>query len=215
MPADRRLASLLRRLAALTVGMLFGSGCSSTDLYLEVEGPYIAQSVGVEATDLKFITNGDIVETASPDEADGEQIPMEAAPHRYSLYTKGVIAVSKEEIFWAHENVERAKPEDFLSIPLSEIKAIQRIPDNALLLRTKTRDLILRPHSWTKYAGDDRRLNMLRTALVDQGVKVIFTMEEVAQVKPPKPRPEDNYFPDPYSELPSLEIPDPFGHFKR
>lgn len=162
------------------------AGCSSTDLYLEVEGPFIAESIGVEATDLKFITNGDIVETASPADAEGGQIPMEAAPHQYSLYTKGVIAVSAERIFWAHEGVEHAKPGDFLSVPLTEIEAIQRIPDNALLVRTTTQDIILRPHSWTKYAGDEDRLNMLRTALVDQGVKVIFTMAEVRHATKPR-----------------------------
>ena len=164
------------------------AGCSSTDLYLEVEGPFIAESIGVEATDLKFITNGDIVETASPNDTDGEQFPMEAAPHQYSVYTKGVIAVSEERIFWAHEGVEHAEFEDFLSVLLADIQAIQRIPDNALLVRTKTQDIILRPHSWTKFAGDETRLNMLRTALVDQGVKVVFTMEEVLPATKPRER---------------------------
>lgn len=172
------------------------TGCSSTKLYLEVEGPHIAQSIGVETTDLKFITNGDIVETALPENPNGEQIPMQAAPHRYSPYTKGVIAVSEERIFWAHRSVENVKPEDFLSIPLTDIEAVQRVPDNALLVRTNTQDIILRPHSWTKYAGDDLRLNMLRTALVDQGVNVIFTMDEVLHAAKPKKREHyDEMFP--------------------
>ncbi len=180
----------ITRILIASAGMTALAGCTSSELYLEVEGPHIAQSVGVEATDLKFITNGDIFETASPDQTDGEQIPMEAPPHRFSLYTKGVIAVSKDRIFWAHEGVERAKPEDFLSVPFTEIEAVQRIPDNALLVRTKTQDIILRPHSWTKYAGDEDRINMLRTALMDEGVRVVFTLAEVQQVTPPPLDPE-------------------------
>lgn len=192
-------------------------GCSSTNLYLEVEGPHVAESVGVEIEELKFITNGDIVETALPDETEGEQVPMEASPHNYSPYTKGVIAVSKERIYWAHEKVERVDSEDFLSVPLTEIEAIQRIEDNALLVRTQTQDIILRPHSWSKYTGDDDRLNMLRTALVDEGVKVIFTMEELAHEAPEPKIPMNSEAADraryPYGQ--SMEMPDPSGHFKR
>lgn len=180
---------------AVGFSLFFLPACSSTDLYLEVEGPHVAESVGVDLEDLKFITNGDIVETALPNQTAEEQLPMVAAPHSYSPYTKGVIAVSKERIFWAHEEIEKIEPEDFLSLPLSDIQAVQRIADNALLVRTKIQDIILRPHSWTKYAGDDDRLNMLRTALVDEGVKVIFTMEELEHEAPPKERPSDFEYP--------------------
>lgn len=189
--------------------MLFPA-CSSTDLYLEVEGHHIAESAGVEVKDLKFITNADIVETALPDQSEEEQIPMEAAPHSFSPYTKGFVAVSNDRLFWAHEDVEHVESEDFLSVPVSEIEAVQRIPENTLLVRTTTQDIIIRPHSWTKYAGDDVRLNMLWTALADRGVDVIFTREELLHQVPPKERPSEAVSPA-ESSSPSFDIPNPWA----
>lgn len=163
-------------LSAIAIAL---TGCSSTKLELSTAGRQIADSIGVEIDELKFVTNADIVETAHQETTEsGERELMQAAPHQYSSQTKGIVAVSKDRIYWAWEGIEEMQAGDFASMSLEDIQAVQRIPDNALLMRTNTKDIIVRAHSWTKYAGDEHRFEQLRTALSDEGVPVILTEDE-------------------------------------
>ncbi|GAB5560465.1 MAG: hypothetical protein SynsKO_21120 [Synoicihabitans sp.] len=113
-------------------------GCSSTSPFtIEEHGAPIAQSIGTDVSDLKYIAPGDFV-------------PIDQLSDGFSPATKGLVALTATSIFWREGQEHAFTPNAFREIPLTSVTGA--VMDRGLLQLEIDQEVhVLRITQWNPY----------------------------------------------------------------
>ncbi len=124
------------------------AGCGTEPLSVERNGAAVASSLGVPEDEVRFVSYGDV---ARADELDDG----------YSEKTKGIVAITKTDLYWGKGELETLRLSDLARVPLAQISGAS-LDYDLVQLEISGELMVIRPHSWNRYEGDvDRSLEVL------------------------------------------------------